>query len=96
MLCSNTILKISPDVLKRYESNLVGGTFFLYNTINKDFWTGNKASYEILKLIDGKKTVQVLYDDAKNIFKGNDINAIINSIDVLLFELIEKNYIITL
>lgn len=93
MFCNDSVLKFSPDVLNRYESNLDGGTYFLYNTENNEFWIGNNSSHKILIFIDGINKTENVYQKAKELFKSSDINVIKNSVDVLLFELFQKGFL---
>lgn len=94
MFNKDSVLKFSQDILKRYEANIQGGTFFLYNYVNKEFWSGNNSSYAILKLIDGVSNIEHIYSYSCSLFKNYGIDAVKNSVDAILSELIEKKMII--
>lgn len=93
MLSQNSVLKLNEDVLLRFEANVSNGGLFLFNAKTEEFWTGNIASFEILRLLDGEKNVQQIYEHAKILFQKQDFNDIKKSIEVLFLDLLEKNFL---
>ena len=54
----NTILKISDNVVKRFEYGI--NVFYLLNFTNNEIWTGNEASAMFITLLDGEKSINDL------------------------------------
>lgn len=89
----NSILKLNKNTIKRYEHNLNNGVLFLFNAVTKKHWAGNSASYEILKLVNGKRTLSEIYEDAKKIFDNLSNEEIEESINSILTEWIYEKFI---
>jgi|GEM_PF-3617177 len=96
MFSDQSILTFSFNVLRRYEHNINNGTYFLYHIKSKEMWTGNRSSFEMLNIIDGKKRLKDIYRESQLVFSDFSINDIKNSINCILNELIAKNFIIIL
>lgn len=93
MIKSQTIFKLSNNVLRRYENDWNGGTYFLYNILNHELWTGNFASKLFIDLIDGSTPINIIEKTVQNILKVDDINVLKDSINVVLHELLQKEII---
>lgn len=90
MHIKNSVFKLSNNVLKRYECDWNGGMYFLYNFSNDELWAGNSTSKLVIDLIDGETTLSIIEDTIQNVLQIDDVNALKNSINVILSELIEK------
>lgn len=93
MNTNNSVFKLSNNVLKRYECDWNGGIYFLYNFLNDELWAGNSTSKLVIDLLDGETPVKIIEDAIQNILQIDDVNALKNSINVILSELIEKEMI---
>lgn len=93
MLSANSVLKLNEDVLLRFEANISNGGLFLFNAQTEEFWTGNFASFEILRLLDGKKNIQQIYEHAKILFEKQDFNEVKKSTEVLFLDLLKNNFL---
>lgn len=58
MIDLKEIPKLSKNIFIRYEQNIDDGTLFIYNFENEFLWTGNEDSYNIIKYIDNKSTIE--------------------------------------
>lgn len=88
-----TILKLAPYVLKRFEENLDGGQLFLYNVNSNAYWIGNTASFYLIKLINGEKTLKELYDELFPLFNDYKLEDIKQSFDSLLMGLVSRKFL---
>jgi len=93
MYNKNSVLKLNKNTIKRYECNFDNGVFFLFNAVTKKHWTGNNAAYAILKLINGKRTLDEIYTEAKIIFEDFSNEEIADSINPILSEWISEKFI---
>jgi len=90
----NLILKLSPYILKRFEENLgEGGVMFLYNINNNEPWTGNYSSYCLIKLINGQRTLNEIYNELLPLFEGYEYEDLKQSFDSLLSNLIDRSFL---
>lgn len=86
------IVKFNKAVLMRYEPSIQEGIFFLYNVDSESFWSGNKDSYNLLKLIDGKTSFYEICKNLTSLYNSNE-NEIIDSSSLIIEELVEKNFL---
>ncbi len=93
MLHEDLILKLEKNILKRYEHNLKDGVLFLYNVETDDIWLGNESSNDLIKLINGKRTLKEIYLDLMPLFEGYEYEELKVSFDSIVNELIEKNFL---
>ena len=75
----NTTLKLSKNILKRYEPDIDGGTYFLFDTTNKKLWTGSFSSKLLLDLLDGQTSTKEIKNKFAKILNNDDIDAVNNS-----------------
>ena len=87
------ILKFNKNVLKRYEHNLNNGTVFLFNVETEEIWTGNGAADCLLRLIDGKQTLEEIYAYLFPLFDGFDKNELKESFDNIVKSLLSKGFL---
>lgn len=88
----NSILQIAPCVLKRMEYGIE--RFYLLNFDNDEIWVGNYATYLIISRIDGKKSINEIINEVKDIMNDFSYNEIFNAIENILHELIENGFLI--
>ena len=93
MLDENNILKLSANILKRYEHNIENGVLFLYNVETEALWTGNSSSNDFIKFIDGKRNLKNIYLDVHSIFEEYEYEEIKNSLDSMINDLIKKDFL---
>lgn len=93
MIQEKSILKLTKNILKRYEHNLNNGILFLYDVETDDIWAGNESSNDLLKFIDGKSTLKEIYLNLLPIFNEYDYDELKDSFDSLLEELIKKGFL---
>ena len=89
----NTTLKLSKNILKRYEPDIDGGTYFLFDTTNKKLWTGSFSSKLLLDLLDGQTSTKEIKNKFAIILNNDDIDAVNNSVDVIFSELIKQHFL---
>lgn len=92
MLEETLVIKLSKNILKRYEYSTEGSVMFLFNVQTDDLWTGNESSYDLIKLIDGKNTLKEIYSNLQLIFTDYEYEVLRESFDSLITELIDKNF----
>ena len=92
-ITNNTILKLNANVVKRFEHNLKDGTMILCNMKNFDFWFGNCASKELIKLINGENTINDIYSELLSHFESDDYKIAIEAYNKIIEDLYEKNFI---
>jgi len=88
-----SIIKLNSSIIKRFEKNINGGTIFLFNSDTDEIWTGNLASYQIIKFIDEKIRVEELCNLFLSYFSNYDREQVLNSVYCVLKELIDKNFL---
>lgn len=93
MLNESSILKLNPNILKRFEHNVEDGVLFLYNVKTKLLWKGNESSNYMIKLIDGNRSLKEIYKELQNIFDGYSYEELKNSLDSLIENLITLDII---
>ena len=95
MFSKNSILRLNKDILQRFEHNLNDGTIILYNVKTRKIWFGNYSSYDLIKLLDGKKNLDCIYSVFKKQYEGYTSEEIVNSVNTIFEELLEKNFLET-
>lgn len=93
MLKESTIVKLSQNTLKRYEHNLENGVLFLYNLETEEVWTGNSSSNNLIKFMDGRRTLKEIYLILQPLFEDYEYNVLKKSFDSLISSLLEKNFL---
>lgn len=94
MLNKNTILEINRNVLKRFEPNLNDGTVFLFDMKNEKFWTGNSAVDCFLRFVNGKNTLDDIYNQLLQLFEDYTAEEVISSYELVITGLIEKGFLV--
>lgn len=94
MLNKNTILEINRNVLKRFEPNLNDGTVFLFDMKNEKFWTGNSAVDCFLRFVNGKNTLDDIYNQLLQLFEDYTAEEVISSYELVINGLIEKGFLV--
>lgn len=90
---TTSILKLSPYVLKRFEENLDGGKLFLYNVNDNDYWMGNASSFYVIRLINGVRSLEDIYNELLPLFKDYKLEEIEQSFDNLLEGLVNRKFL---
>lgn len=93
MLDENSIIKLSQNILKRYEHNIDDGVLFLYDVKTDDIWIGNSSSNDLVRLIDGSTSLRDIYLKLMPLFEGYKYSEIQESFNVIITELIDKKFI---
>lgn len=93
MLEDITIVKLTKNILKRFEHNLKGGVLFLCNVETDDIWTGNESSNDLIRLIDGKKNLKEIYTKLQTTFEGYSYNELKESFDSIIEDLLSKKFL---
>ena len=93
MLKDNTRLKLNKNLLKRFEENLDNGVLFLFNVETNDLWTGNESAFDIIKLIDGKKTLKKIYSELLPLFEGHSYEELKQSCDTVISDLRNDGFV---
>jgi hypothetical protein len=93
VLNSGTILQLNDNVLKRFEHNLNDGVIFLFDVKTKNLWTGNVSANELIKQIDGTKTIDTIYTSLEATFTEFTHKEIIDSFDSIISNLLEEQFI---
>lgn len=93
MLNESIIVKLANNILKRFEHNIDNGVLFLYNVETEEIWIGNESSNDIIKLIDGKKSLKEIYSSLMSIFKEYEYLEVKESFDAIVNDLINKNFL---
>lgn len=91
---TNIKIKLSKNVLKRYEPNIDNGLFLLYNAKNKEFYESNPSFGMIINAIDGTFCIEEIINIvSKNNpqFSKQDIKT---SLIELFNDLYEKGFIV--
>lgn len=89
-----TILKLSQNILKRFEHNLKGGTMVLYNLETKAIWFGNSASRELIKLLDGNRNLEEIYIEILANYNEELHDKIIESLNIIIEDLVKQKFIL--
>ena len=88
-----SILKLAPYVLKRFEQNIDDGLLFLYNVNTNETWTGNYSSFYLIKLINGQKKLNEIYNELVPFYEGYTYDEVKQSFDSLLSDLVNRNFL---
>lgn len=90
-----TILKFNKNILKRYEHNFKNGTMILYDVDKEETWFGNSSSRELIRLIDGKTSLNNIYIKLFPLYGDLDIDEVIESFNRIIEDLYDRNFIET-
>lgn len=93
MLDEYLIIKLTKNILKRYEHNMDNGVMFLFDVETEELWTGNSSSYDLIKLINGQRTLKEIYSTLVPIFEGYDYSELRESFDSLILDLTNKKFL---
>lgn len=93
MLNENSIVKLTKNVLKRYEHNVKNGVLFLFDINTEAIWTGNSSSNDLVKLIDGHRTLKDIYLALQKLFDDYEYEELKESFDEIINDLLNKNFL---
>lgn len=93
MLNETSIVKLTKNILKRYEHNVRDGVLFLFNIETEALWTGNSSSNDLVKLIDGNRTLKDIYLALKQSFEGYEYEELRENFDEVINDLLNKNFL---
>lgn len=93
MINENSVLKLSKNILKRYENKLQGGIVFLFDVESKESWAGNKSTNTLINILDGQKTVKEVLDNFKQIYSTYDEDEIKRVTTQILTDLLERKFL---
>lgn len=83
-------MRIKTNILYRYESQIEGGTLFIFDLNNYKRYKGKKIEYIILEYISQGLSLEEIVTQISNTFSFNDINRQVSN---LITKYIEKNII---
>lgn len=92
-MLDDAIIKLHKDVLKRYEHNLNDGVLFLYHIETHDVWVGNSSSNDLIKCLDGKRSLKEVYSALYSLYGDYNYSVFKNTIMKLLQTLLNKNFL---
>lgn len=87
----NSVIILCDKLLKRYERPL--GIMFLYNTETDKIWAGNEAALDVLRLIDGKRTIFQIVELLKKDYEDFDLHEVHESVFSILKALHNKDIV---
>lgn len=93
VLNDETVLNLTKNILKRYEHNIEDGTLFLHDVKTRETWVGNASSNDLIRLIDGKRTVKEIYEALWPLFEDYEYATFKESFDSLIADLIDKKFL---
>ena len=93
MLSDNTVLSLTKYILKRFEHNIEDGTLFLHDVKTRETWVGNNASNDLIRLVNGKRTLKEIYNKLYPLFEDYNYEAFKSSFDSIILDLIDKNFL---
>lgn len=93
MLNENSIVKLTKNILKRYEHNAKDGVLFLFDVETNTLWTGNSSTNDLVKLIDGNKTLKDIYLELQESFEGYEYRELKEGFDEIISDLLSKNFL---
>ena len=88
----NSVFKLAPHVIKRFEPKLE--RCYLLNFENDEIWMGNSAINIILAQFDGKTNLETIINDVSCYFENYSIDDILNATLPVLQELTDKKFIV--
>lgn len=92
-LSPNIILKLSPNILKRYEHNIGDGVIYLFDVLVKELWMGNNSANDLIQVIDGQNTLGNIYEALSSSYEDYSYDELKASFDSVIQELIDKNFL---
>lgn len=90
---TSVIIKISKNILKRYEPSAHDGIMFLYNVVTREIWMGNSSTRDLIKQIDGIKTLEQIYNNLYAKYENVEYSIIQQSYESIISDLLQKNFI---
>lgn len=93
MLNENSVVKLNKNVLKRFEQDIKDGTLFLFDLETEGVWVGNSSSNDLIKLLDGKRTLKEVYTGLQKEFEGYEYTELKNCFDSIIKDLLDKQFL---
>lgn len=93
MLQESSVLSLTKYILKRYEHNIEDGKLFLHDVKTRETWVGNASSNDLIRLVDGKRTLKEIYKTLWPMFQDYEYELFKNSFDSLIEDLIAKKFL---
>lgn len=93
MLNDASILKLGKKIVKRFEHNMQDGVLFLFDVDTDAIWSGNEASNELIKLVDGKRSLKEIYENLIPLYEGYEYSQVKQSFKSIINELISKSFL---
>lgn len=93
MLNKNSVIKLNKNVLKRFEHNVQDGVLFLFDAKTEEIWLGNSSSNDLIRLLDGKRTLKEVYTQLQKDFEGYGYDELKNSFDSIIKDLLDKKFV---
>lgn len=93
MLNESSIIKLSKNTLKRFEHNIEDGVLFLFNVETEEVWLGNTSSNDLIRLIDGQRTLKEIYISLMPLFEGYKYDVVKESFNSIVSELKDKHFL---
>lgn len=93
MLDEHIIIKLNKNILKRFEHNIDNGVLFLFDVQKEELWVGNDSSNDLIKLIDGQKTLKEIYTQLQPFFVEYEYDELKESFDAIINDLIKKRFL---
>lgn len=93
MLEDSLIVKLNKNILRRFEHNINDGVLFLFDVETEKLWIGNSSTNDLVKLIDGEKTLKEIYSKLQSVFEDFSYNELKESFDEIIDELIDKEFL---
>lgn len=94
MLKDSDKLKLNKHLLKRFEPDFDdSGVIFLFNVRTDALWIGNGSAYDVINLIDGKRTLKLIYEKLMPFFKEYSFDEVKQSCNQTILDLLEKGFV---
>lgn len=93
MLNENFVVKLTENILKRYEPSIEDGITLLFDVKTEKLWVGNSSSNDLIKLIDGKRNIKEIYMSLQPMFNGYSYDELKHSFDDIILDLINKKFL---
>lgn len=93
MLDESFVVKLTKNILKRFEQEIDEGVLFLYNVETDELWTGNESSNDLIRLVNGERTLKDIYLLLMPLFEGYEYSVLKKSFDSIISDLINKDFL---
>lgn len=93
MFNGKSVFKLSDNILKRFETSIDDGVMFLFNVDTNEVWSGSFTTKYLINSLDGRKTLDEVYQELFLIFEGVEFNDIVESYNSIVVDLLDKNFI---